>query len=568
MKLLAIWHEKGLGKVAAMDSAAEAFRLTDAFVGHSVESAIVASSARVAAFDPELSALIRKEQDASLQIEVFQQSLAENISTSEDQQLVGVVADLKHKIATLIAARNALQKTIKERFPKYFDLTAPAPVTILEVQRCLRPSEALVYIYPASDATYVWAVSQKGTYAFSQAKFGRKELQAMIEKLRRALDPGPATFGDIPEFDLALAHFLYAQLLKPVADGWKGAEDLLIVAPWPLGQLPFSVLPTAFTATKKKEALLFSQYQDVPWLIRNVSIARLPSAATFVTLRKLPTATPQQRPFAGFGDPIFNPSPVDSGNQAQPFASQSFETRGTRLCFRGIRFTDAGHLDSAKITSLHLENLQRLPDTAEELENIARILNADPQQNLFLREKASERHVKTMDLSDRRVLAFATHALLPGDLDGLDQPAIALCSPAVTGENEDGLLTMGEIMTLKVNSDWVVLSACNTGAAKGKGAEAVSGLGRAFFYAGARAILVSMWPVETTSAKKLTTRLFHYQKKDKTLSRARALQKSMLALIDDPGLKDEVSGKIIASYAHPLFWASFIIVGEAGGTQN
>jgi CHAT domain-containing protein len=138
----------------------------------------------------------------------------------------------------------------------------------------------------------------------------------------------------------------------------------------------------------------------------------------------------------------------------------------------------------------------------------------------------------------------------------------------VTGENEDGLLTMGEIMTLKLNSDWVVLSACNTGAAKGKGAEAVSGLGRAFFYAGARAILVSMWPVETTSAKKLTTRLFHYQKKDKTLSRARALQKSMLALIDDPGLKDEVSGKIIASYAHPLFWASFIIVGEAGGTQN
>ena len=79
---------------------------------------------------------------------------------------------------------------------------------------------------------------------------------------------------------------------------------------------------------------------------------------------------------------------------------------------------------------------------------------------------------------------------------------------------------------------------------------------------------MSMWPVETTSAKKLTTRLFQYQREDKTLSRARALRKSILSLVDDPGLKDEVSGKIVASYAHPLLWAPFIIVGEGGGAQN
>jgi CHAT domain-containing protein len=146
-------------------------------------------------------------------------------------------------------------------------------------------------------------------------------------------------------------------------------------------------------------------------------------------------------------------------------------------------------------------------------------------------------------------------------LDGLDQPAIALSAPSVTGSNEDGLLTMGEILKLKLNADWVVLSACNTGAADGAGAEAVSGLGRAFFYAGTRTILVSMWPVETTSARELTTRLFSYQQKDKKLSRAGAFRKSMLDLIDGPGLKDVGTGKIVASYAHPLFWAPFIIVG-------
>jgi CHAT domain-containing protein len=109
-----------------------------------------------------------------------------------------------------------------------------------------------------------------------------------------------------------------------------------------------------------------------------------------------------------------------------------------------------------------------------------------------------------------------------------------------------------------------VLSACNTGAAYGEGAEAVSGLGRAFFYAGTRAMLLSMWPVETTSARKLTTGIFHYQREDRTLSRAKALQKSILELIDNQVLKDATTGKIVASYAHPFFWAPFIIVGDGG----
>ena len=127
---------------------------------------------------------------------------------------------------------------------------------------------------------------------------------------------------------------------------------------------------------------------------------------------------------------------------------------------------------------------------------------------------------------------------------------------------------MGEIMKLRMNADWVVLSACNTGAADGAGAEAVSGLGRAFFYAGTRAILVSMWPVETTSARKLTTSLFRFQKEDATLSRSGALRKSILGLIDGESLKDHATGKIIASYAHPFFWAPFIVVGDSGFDLN
>ena len=96
------------------------------------------------------------------------------------------------------------------------------------------------------------------------------------------------------------------------------------------------------------------------------------------------------------------------------------------------------------------------------------------------------------------------------------------------------------------------------------GAEAVSGLGRAFFYAGTRALLVSNWPVETTSAKALTTDLFRRQAADPGLGRAEALRQAMLALIDGLGLVDG-AGQSVFSYAHPLFWAPFSLIGDGGG---
>jgi CHAT domain-containing protein len=136
--------------------------------------------------------------------------------------------------------------------------------------------------------------------------------------------------------------------------------------------------------------------------------------------------------------------------------------------------------------------------------------------------------------------------------------------PSVSGEPGDGLLTLSDVMALRLNADWVVLSACNTGAADGAGAEAVSGLGRGFFYAGARALLVTHWPVETTSAKALTVDLFRRQAADIGLNRARALRAAKLALIDAPGFMDD-RGRVAFSYAHPLFWAPYSLIGDPAG---
>jgi CHAT domain-containing protein len=201
--------------------------------------------------------------------------------------------------------------------------------------------------------------------------------------------------------------------------------------------------------------------------------------------------------------------------------------------------------------------LQPLPDTSDEVRDIAKILRADDSKDVHLGRRASEHAVKSTDLSQYRVVMFATHGLVPGELPDLPQPALALSNPTLINEQEDGLLTLAEILELKLRADWVVLSACNTASADGQASEAVSGLGRAFFFAGAKALLVSHWPVETVSAKLLTTELFKRQAADAKLSRAQAVRGASLALMQ------HAAGSSY-SYAHPMFWAPFVVVGDGG----
>ena len=399
-------------------------------------------------------------------------------------------------------------------------------------------------------------------------------MERIVIDIRKSLDANLSTFGDIPEFDTALAYRLYAEILKPVDEGWKSTSDLIVVNSGPLGQIPFSLLPTEPVNPEVEKDLLFSRYRSVPWLIRKVSVTSVPSVSSLVSLRTLPAGDPKRKAFIGFGDPIFNrtqQAPIPS-QTASAAAFQKEEkgtipliaSRGVKVQVRGIRISEKGNLDKQEIISSQLSQLQRLPETAEEIKSIAQVLNADMARDVFLDKEATEHRIKTMDLTDRKIIAFATHALVPGDLDGLDQPALALSSPEVTGEKEDGLLTMGEILKLKLNADWVILSACNTAASQGAGQEALSGLGRAFFYAGTRSLLVSLWPVETTSATKLVTGIFEAQKTDASLSHSQALRRSMLNLLDNERFVDPATGKIVSSYAHPLFWAPFNIVGETG----
>jgi len=133
-----------------------------------------------------------------------------------------------------------------------------------------------------------------------------------------------------------------------------------------------------------------------------------------------------------------------------------------------------------------------------------------------------------------------------------------LTPPETGSPQDDGLLTASEVALLKLDADWVILSACNTASSDGTpGAEGLSGLAKAFFDTGSRALLVSHWPVASDATVRLTTDMLTQTSHDPSLRRAEALQRAMLAMIADTDAPDY--------YAHPMFWAPFMLVGEGAG---
>ena len=266
-----------------------------------------------------------------------------------------------------------------------------------------------------------------------------------------------------------------------------------------LGLLPLSLLPTAPAQIEPNEDVLFASYRKVPWLARTHAVTMVPSSAALRTLRNLPPGKPERSELIAFGDPYFSTEQQDEAMKQVKVADASGSIPASTTT-RGVPLQRRNSPKLEGVDSAELALLPRLPDTADELKSIALALQADPSKVLNLGKDANESKVKTTDLSGFKVLAFATHGLVPGELNGLTQPALALSAPAVSGVEGDGLLTMEEILALKLDADWVVLSACNTGAGAGAGAEAASGLGRAFFYAGTRALLVTNWSVHSQSA--------------------------------------------------------------------
>ena len=433
------------------DVAVETLTLADAVRGHSVQHALADSSARMVVKDPALAALVRTEQDLAKQINAEFGTLNNLLTLPSDQRGNQSVSAINAEIEKLRADRKRATQEIAQLSPSYAKLVDPKPPSIDEIKATLRPGEALLSFYFGQDSSFVWALPKDGTIAFAVVPATAAQLAAKVQTLRQALEPQVATVTEIPPFDLTLASELYDLLLKPVEAAWKDEKSLIVVTNGALGELPLGLLPTAPSQVDPQAKPLFTGYRGVPWLARSHAVTMIPSIAALVTLRRLPPSSSSREKLIGFGDPYFNEQQAseaenhalaqvgEAGQSSASAAGNDAVTRGVPLKLRASPHTE--DIDTAQLAVL-----PRLPDTRLELLAIAKALDVDAATALYLGKDANEQNVETINLSRYRIVAFSTHGLVPGDINGLTQPALALTAPDVAGIKGDGLLTMEKIL--------------------------------------------------------------------------------------------------------------------------
>lgn len=491
-------------------------------------AAVARMAARFAAGDDKVATRMRERQDAVERWRKLDGAMVKAASRPSAKRDKSSEAAMRQELTALDQKIIEIDGQLATAFPQLAELTASKPVPLAEAQALLAADEALLTYQMGDDGGFIFVVRSDRALV-TKVDLRGEELSEAVSVLRFGLDPSQISrLADIPPYDTGQAFQLYQKIFQPVEPMLDGARHVFVVAGGALQSLPLGVL---VTGESQGEFTDFSGYRAVPWLARKYAFTTLPSVSSLRALRTFAKRTKAHIPFTGFGDPLLKGHP--GSNRGVKLASLY---RGTIANVNAVR------------------NLPPLPDTADELRALSATMNGDDKR-IYLRKEATEKTVKNVNLSSSRVIAFATHGLLAGDMDAAE-PALVLTPPENGTTLDDGLLTASEVAQLKLNAELVILSACNTAGGDGTdGAEGLSGLAKAFFYAGSRALLVSHWPVVSDAAVKLTTGMLDYQANNPAVGWAEALRRSMLALSNNEEKPH---------YAHPLFWAPFVVVGEGG----
>jgi CHAT domain-containing protein len=499
---------------------AEAFAAAQLVRGGVTAEAIEAMAARAAADQPEIATVARTLQDAQAHVADLRTRISDEMHLKPEQRKPQDEQAMRDELTQAEADAASAEERLQAQFPRYSRLVRPSQVSADEVNGLLHPGEAVLLAVTAPSSTYLFLV-RDGQVHLSKAAVTSADLTQQITALRQTLEVSDT--GMLRPFDVADAQKLYEVLLGPLAEDMAGLHHLIFVSNGPLLSLPLGLLVHPPKSLGNAPA----------YLQRDFAISVVPAVGAFRDLRQAPAVASAPQPFLGFGDPDFTGAPGTSRGLTQ-LAQQCRADKAVEIA--------------------EIRDLPGLPETETELRSIAATLQAPPD-SVVLGADATKANLLGRDLAQYRVLAFSTHGLLANQLECQNEPALVFSLPPEATKAGDALLTASEVVGLHLDADWILLSACNTAGAEGLTGEALSGLTRAFFYAGARSVMATHWPVQSEATVRLTTLTFEDYAKEQPLGKASALQKAQLALLDDP------------KTAHPIFWAPFVLVGDGGGRQ-
>ncbi len=535
-------------------------------------AALHRTTARMASGAGALAELEQQREKKLINLETIDRQFAalhESTSATEAQR-----RDLTTQRAKVRDDITAIETRIQKEFPAYFDLTRPKAIDIAAVQQLLNPDEGLVMILVSDDAAYTWAITREGATWSRSVAMRSDELSKKVTALRASMQvdaargagrPPPGAKRDAPTatptpaptgpsgstdyFDRKLAHEMYLAMIAPVQSVLNGKKVLLTNVTGPLTGLPLALLVTEPPQGEDSDNFALAQ---TAWLADRYAMAELPSVSSLNALRCLL---------------IPNASDAHPGCKtvaaSQTYARQRSAT--TTLAGYGAPTLLGSGEDRAALPDLagkmykgnlvdpeKLRRLAYLPATKTELEAVSRAFG---DKALILTGDAStETAVKASTaLTGARFIMFSTHGLIATEVGSNAEPGLVFTPPEAATELDDGLLSSSEAAQLRLSADLVVLSACNTAASDGTpGAEGLSGLARAFFFAGARSLMVSHWSVSDNATSILMTQTFTHIQQGDVADRARALQTAMMEVRTLDGFE----------FANPVYWAAFTLVGE------
>ena len=502
-----------------------------------------------------LADLLRAQQDGSARAAALRDQIGTALAQGAE------VSSLRASLQATVDQQTALGADIARDHAGFAAFGAADPVSLQQVQTVLAPNEALLVIASTDLTTTLReSVSQitlvRSDRVVAASLPARADLAQLAEALRcqaaltdprcAVAAPGATRGGFVLEpepedegaaFDYDLAHLAYQLVLGDLSGDLTGVSRLVFVPDTATVALPFHLMLTANTNGE-------TGFAQAPWLIRDFAVSVAPSVASFHALRQQPSRPDRDARFLGVGDPLIGQQVT--GPVAYP-CGQAQDVLVAAL--------DGGQVTNrAAQGGLALRDLSALPETRCELAEIAGLFGEN--HSLLLHEHARENRLKALsasgELTRYSVRSFATHGLIAGEI-GNAEAGLVLTPPDQAGPEDDGLLSTGEIAALRLDADFVILSACNTAAGNGGEDEALSGLASAFFYAGARSLLVSHWPVYSDAAVALTTQMLQARTSDPGLSRSQAMQAAVVSALDDPFADDRS--------LHPAYWAPFMVVG-------
>ncbi len=517
--------------VHRQDLLATMFEAAQLAQGGVTNTQIAQATARLAegARDPKVAEAIRHRQDAGAALTALDRERDARAQSAGANQPATEAPEVEAKMTAARQAVADADAALQAASPNYGALVQEV-VPAAAVFALLRPSEAFIAI-DLSDAGGWTFLLRDNRITAAKVTVDAAEVAKLVARVRAGVEP---TTDTLPRFDTAAATLLYKAVLGGVAAQLEGANAIVVAPTGPLLSIPFGMLLTGDGDP--------AQLATAPWLLRKATIAHVPAPANFVSLRKVAGQSRARQPWFGFGD--FRPVTLAQAARSFPGAE----------CAQSAR---------------DFSGLPRLPFATRELE-AARALLGGRREDSLLGPAFTAKAVTEAHLKDYRILHFATHALLPAELRCQSEAAIVTSDPAGAADAAGALLTVSAVVGLDLDADTVILSACNSGggatsaadaaAAGGKASgESLSGLARAFFYAGARSLMVTHWSVNDQAAAYLVAESMRRVQAGEGINEA--LRSAQLGMLDDAGKGTP------AELAHPFYWAPFALIGDGGARK-